>query len=163
MRTLLWSYLGARRFPRDMSAFELRHFFSFSIADRRELRVRYPRRPRLGAALQLGFVRMTGTTLDVAFAWNQTATRIQFLPCLAPSFWVSIYVRGSTACTIGTCTYREALMSPAHLPIWSGKMYRLHPLSPAGINCCTSPPQLKKVGDRRPMSSSDLAAPRAVT
>jgi hypothetical protein len=65
MRTLLWSYLGWRRFPRDMSAFELRHFFSFSVADRRELRVRYPRRLRLGAALQLGFVRMTGTTLDV--------------------------------------------------------------------------------------------------
>jgi hypothetical protein len=64
MRTLLWSYLGWGRFPRDMSAFELRHFFSFSVADRRELRVRYPRRLRLGAALQLGFVRMTGTTLD---------------------------------------------------------------------------------------------------
>ena len=64
MRTLLWSYLGWRRFPRDMSAFEVRHFFSFSVADRRELRVRYPRRLRLGAALQLGFVRMTGTTLD---------------------------------------------------------------------------------------------------
>jgi Domain of unknown function (DUF4158) len=64
MRTLLWSYLGWRRFPRDMSAFEVRHFFSFSVADRRELRVRYPRRLRLGAALQVGFVRMTGTTLD---------------------------------------------------------------------------------------------------
>jgi len=47
-----------------MSAFEVRHFFSFSVADRRELRVRYPRRLRLGAALQVGFVRMTGTTLD---------------------------------------------------------------------------------------------------
>lgn len=65
MRTLLWSYLGWRRFPRDMSAFEVRHFFSFSLADRRELRIRYPRRLRLGAALQLGFVRMSGTTLDV--------------------------------------------------------------------------------------------------
>jgi hypothetical protein len=47
MRTLLWSYLGWRRFPRDMSSFEVRHFFSLSIADRRELRVRYPRRLRL--------------------------------------------------------------------------------------------------------------------
>ncbi len=52
MRTLLWSYLGWRRFPRDMSAFEVRHFFSFSVADRRELRVRHPRRLRLGAALR---------------------------------------------------------------------------------------------------------------
>jgi hypothetical protein len=64
MRTLLWSYLGWHRFPRDMSAFEMRHFFSFSAVNRRELRVRYPGRLRLGAALQLGFVRMTGTTLD---------------------------------------------------------------------------------------------------
>ncbi len=36
MRTLLWSYLGWRQFPRDTSAFEVRHFFSFSVADRRE-------------------------------------------------------------------------------------------------------------------------------
>ena len=63
MRTLL-SYLGWRRFPPDMSAFEVRHFFSFSVADKRESRVRYPRRLRLDAALQVGFVRMTGTTLD---------------------------------------------------------------------------------------------------
>ena len=39
MRTLLWSYLGWRRFSRDMSAFEIRHFLSFSVADKRELRV----------------------------------------------------------------------------------------------------------------------------
>lgn len=30
MRTLLWSYLGWRRFTREMSAFEVRRFFSFS-------------------------------------------------------------------------------------------------------------------------------------
>jgi TnpA family transposase len=64
MRTLLWSYLGWRRFPRQMNAFEIRQFFTLNARDRRELRVRYPRRLRLGAALQLGFVRMTGCTLD---------------------------------------------------------------------------------------------------
>jgi hypothetical protein len=47
-------------------------FFSFSVADKRELRVRYPRRLRLGAALQMGFVRMTGTTLD-SFDYVPTA------------------------------------------------------------------------------------------
>ena len=64
MRTLLWTYLGWRRFPRELSEFEVRRFFSFSTKDRRELRVRYPVRLRLGAALQLGFLRMTATTLD---------------------------------------------------------------------------------------------------
>lgn len=64
MLTLLWSYLGWRTFPGDMNDFEVRHFFSLSVTDKRELRIRYPRRLRLAAALQLGFVRMTGTTLD---------------------------------------------------------------------------------------------------
>jgi hypothetical protein len=28
MRTLLWSYVGRRQFPRETSRFEIRHFFS---------------------------------------------------------------------------------------------------------------------------------------
>jgi len=63
MRTLLWSYLGQRQFPKEMSRFEVQHFFTFTDGDRRELRIRFPKRVRLGAALQLGFLRMTGTTL----------------------------------------------------------------------------------------------------
>jgi hypothetical protein len=49
MDTFLWTYLGWRRFPLDLSAFEVRRFFSFNAKDRRELRVRYPVRLRLGA------------------------------------------------------------------------------------------------------------------
>ena len=64
MDTLLWTYLGWRRFPRELTLFEIRRFFALSAKDRRELRVRYPVRLRLGAAIQLGFVRMTATTLD---------------------------------------------------------------------------------------------------
>jgi hypothetical protein len=63
MRTLLWSYLGQRQFPREMSRFEIWHFFTMTDNDRRELRTRFPKKVRLGAALQLGFLRMTGTTL----------------------------------------------------------------------------------------------------
>src|ERR1700749_2030597 len=63
MHSLLQSSLGRRNFPKEMSRFELRHFFTLTDAERRELRVRFPRRLRLGAALQLGFVRMTGSTL----------------------------------------------------------------------------------------------------
>jgi hypothetical protein len=64
MHSVLWTYLGWRKFPRELTSFEARRFFTFSATDRRELRVRYTRRLRLGAALQLGFVRLTGTTLD---------------------------------------------------------------------------------------------------
>jgi hypothetical protein len=65
MRALLWSYLGWRRFPRELSAFEVRQFFSFSPEDRYALRRRFRQRARLGAAIQLGFVRMTGAVLDI--------------------------------------------------------------------------------------------------
>lgn len=64
MGTLLWSYLGWHRFPRELSSFEVRRFFSFSLADRHVLRRRFRSRARLGAAIQLGFVRMTGATLE---------------------------------------------------------------------------------------------------
>ena len=64
MRSLLWSYLGRHHFPREMSTFEVRRLFTLDIEDRRFLRRRFRSRARLGAALQLGFVRMTGTTLD---------------------------------------------------------------------------------------------------
>jgi hypothetical protein len=61
MRTVLWSYLGWPRFPRELSLFEVRRFFSLSLPDRHVLRRRFRSRARLGAPLQLGFVRMTGT------------------------------------------------------------------------------------------------------
>ena len=64
MRSLLCSYLGSRRFPREISTFEVRRFFTLSRDDRLILRRRFRSRSRLAAALQLGFVRMTGTTLD---------------------------------------------------------------------------------------------------
>ena len=74
MRSMLWSYFGRRRFSQEMSAFEVGRFFSLSTDDRHVLRRRFCARSRLdaagcgwvrlGAALQLGFVRTTGTTLD---------------------------------------------------------------------------------------------------
>ncbi len=67
MHSLLWSSLGRRSFPKEMGRFEIRHFFTLTDAARRELRGRFPRRLRLGAALQLGIVRMTGSTLAALF------------------------------------------------------------------------------------------------
>ena len=51
MRTLLWSYLGWHRFPRELSLFEVRRFFSLSLPDRHVLRRRFRSRARLGAAV----------------------------------------------------------------------------------------------------------------
>jgi DNA-binding MarR family transcriptional regulator len=51
-----------------MSSFEVRRYFTLSGDDRHVLRRRFRSRSRLGAALQLGFVRMTGATLDAYFA-----------------------------------------------------------------------------------------------
>jgi hypothetical protein len=47
-----------------MSIFDVRRFFTLSSDGRHVLRCRFRSRSRLGVALQLGFVRMTGTTLD---------------------------------------------------------------------------------------------------
>jgi hypothetical protein len=49
MRSLLWSYLGSCRFPREMSTFEVRRFFTLSSDDRHVLRRRF--RSRLGRVL----------------------------------------------------------------------------------------------------------------
>lgn len=64
MDSLLWAYLGSRRFPRDLNNFLVWRFFTLSSDDRLVLRRRFRSRSRLGAALQLGFARMAGTTLD---------------------------------------------------------------------------------------------------
>jgi hypothetical protein len=64
MGSLLCSCLGSRRFPREMSSFEVRRYFTLSDEDGHVLRRPFRSRSRLGAALQRGFVRMTGATLD---------------------------------------------------------------------------------------------------
>ena len=58
------SYLGLRDLPRELSGFELQAFFSFG---RDELEVIARRRGdnyKLGLALHIGFVRMSGRPLN---------------------------------------------------------------------------------------------------
>lgn len=50
--------------PTDMSEFEFREFFTLSSADKRTLRTDSHTKTRLALALQVGFMRMTGTRLD---------------------------------------------------------------------------------------------------
>ena len=57
-------YLGWERFPENLTEPEVAHFFSLSEDDRRAVHRR--RRPlnRLGVALQVGFLRLTGAPLN---------------------------------------------------------------------------------------------------
>ncbi len=112
MHTVLWTYLGWRRFPRELTSFEARRFFSFNAKDRRELRVRYTRRLRLAAALQLGFVRLTGTTLD-AFDYvprsvlDLVGRQLELpAPQLATlrAMWPTGKIRRKIGLSIGHCT-----------------------------------------------------------
>jgi hypothetical protein len=64
---LAWQlpYLGWQRLPEDLSRFDIERFFTLSPADIEAVRSRYKESLRLGAALQLGFLQMSGRTLEV--------------------------------------------------------------------------------------------------
>jgi hypothetical protein len=55
-----------KQIPRELTAFEIEAFFMFTAAERRVIEQR--RRPalKLGLALQIGFLRMSGHVLDAA-------------------------------------------------------------------------------------------------
>jgi len=57
-------FLGQRQLPRELSAFEIEAFFNYSAPERAVIEAR--RRPelKLGLALQIGFLRMSGCLLD---------------------------------------------------------------------------------------------------
>ncbi len=58
------TFLGRRHLPREVTAFEIEVFFQFSAEEARTIEER--RRPelKLGLALQIGFLRMSGRLLD---------------------------------------------------------------------------------------------------
>ncbi len=58
------TFLGLKHLPRDLSGFEIEAFFTFTLAERQMIEER--RRPalKLGLALQIGFLRMSGRLLD---------------------------------------------------------------------------------------------------
>ncbi len=57
-------YLGLRELPRELSAFELQTFFTFSKAERDAINARRGKDHQLGLALHIGFLRMTGKLLN---------------------------------------------------------------------------------------------------
>ncbi|TAN02423.1 MAG: Tn3 family transposase [Rhodanobacteraceae bacterium] len=57
-------YLGLAAFPADLSTFELDYFFTFKPDELDALKTRYKPLLRIGAAIQLGFLKMTGCPLS---------------------------------------------------------------------------------------------------
>jgi hypothetical protein len=64
MQGWMGTYLGLREVPRELSEFELQAFFTFSPAERAVIQRRRGPTLKLGLALHLGFVRMSGRPLD---------------------------------------------------------------------------------------------------
>jgi TnpA family transposase len=58
------AFLGQHELPRELTAFELRYFFSFNDEERRAIRTRRRALNQLGAALHLGFMKISGCALD---------------------------------------------------------------------------------------------------
>jgi hypothetical protein len=58
------SYLGLRELPRELSQFVLQAFFTFSRAERELIERRRGDHHKLGLALHIGFVRMSGRPLN---------------------------------------------------------------------------------------------------
>jgi len=56
--------LGLRELPREFSPFELQAFFTFSLAERELIERRRGDHRKLGLALHIGFVRMSGRPLN---------------------------------------------------------------------------------------------------
>ena len=58
------TFFGLKQIPRELTAFEIEAFFTFTAAERQVIEQR--RRPglKLGLALQIGFLRMSGRVLD---------------------------------------------------------------------------------------------------
>jgi TnpA family transposase len=68
------TFLGLKRLPRELTAFEIEAFFSFTRAERELIEDRRRTELKLGLALQIGFLRMSGRLLDA-------------VPMIPPALW----------------------------------------------------------------------------
>ena len=64
MRSWQTTYLGLKDLPRELSAFELQTFFTFSNTERAVIDARYDATHKLGLALHIGFLRLSGRSLN---------------------------------------------------------------------------------------------------
>ncbi|KAA0995534.1 DUF4158 domain-containing protein [Paraburkholderia panacisoli] len=67
------TYLGIRQIPRELTEFDLATFFTFSTKERALIEARRGELYRLAVALHIGFIRMSGRTLDAYKPGSQSA------------------------------------------------------------------------------------------
>jgi hypothetical protein len=58
------TFLGLKQLPRELSGFEIEAFFTFTASERAVIEARRGPSLKLGLALQIGFLRMSGRVLD---------------------------------------------------------------------------------------------------
>jgi hypothetical protein len=58
------TFLGLKQLPRELSGFEIEAFFTFTASERALVEARRGPSLKLGLALQIGFLRMSGRLLD---------------------------------------------------------------------------------------------------
>ena len=78
-------YLGLSAISSELNEFELNTFFTFSPSERRVIEGRRQPLYRLAVALHMGFIRMTGCTLDAykqvpQVLWNHLGAQIKVAP-----------------------------------------------------------------------------------
>ena len=57
-------FFGLKQIPRELTAFEIEAFFTFTATERQVIEQRRQPALKLGLALQIGFLRMSGRVLD---------------------------------------------------------------------------------------------------
>ena len=100
MQTWRSIFLGASELPRELSAFELEAFFTFSADERQLIEQRRAPSLKLGLALQIGFLRMSGHPLDAfrivpANLWRHLGAQFSVVPPDLASLR-ALYRRGNT-------------------------------------------------------------------
>ena len=79
------TYLGIRQIPRELTDFDLATFFTFSAKERALIEARRGDLYRLAVALHIGFIRMSGRTLDAyrqvpKVLWNHLGAQLELDP-----------------------------------------------------------------------------------
>ncbi len=93
-------FFGLKQIPRELTAFEIEAFFTFTATERRVIEQRRQPALKLGLALQIGFLRMSGRVLDAvrvvpAVLWRHLGEQFNVAaPDLASLR--AMYGRGST-------------------------------------------------------------------
>jgi hypothetical protein len=104
MRDWQLAYLGRRTFPANITDFELRQAFTFGSEEQSEIRHAFRSRLRIGVALQLGFLRLTGTTLRT----------LEYVPAIVLRHLAAQFaVQGPELATL-RAIYRRAMTRIAH-------------------------------------------------